>query len=138
MDSVLFMDDQNETPALESLSTTKPGVKTSEFWLTVGFTALASFGPIAQTITAPWAMAINAVVVGLYTISRGKAKSLGVTIPLIALGFICMGLTSCAQPFDINLSSLKNGFSVSANDKDGIKLNADLDKISNQAITNAK
>ena len=74
---------------------TKPGVKTTEFWLTLAFMALANLGPLASEIPGQWGVIANALVLAAYTLSRGKAKSLGVAIPLLLLAFMAFSLSSC-------------------------------------------
>lgn len=48
----------------------KPGVKTTEFWVTVGAMATA----VAQHVPAPWGWITMAVASAAYALSRGLAK----------------------------------------------------------------
>jgi len=77
----------------------KAGVKTTEFWLVVGFTLLAQIGPLVSSLPeqyAAWALPANAIVIAIYALARGKAKSVGVVIPLLLVSLIMASLTSCA------------------------------------------
>lgn len=95
------MDNENESEKLEvSAPETKAGIKTTEFWLVVAFTALANLGPIAQSIDGPWASIVNAVVIAVYTISRARAKSLGVALPVMMGLLFISGLSSCTVGVD--------------------------------------
>lgn len=85
----------------------KPGYRTTEFWLTLGFTALLNLGPLAKELPGQWGVVANALVIGLYTLSRGKAKSVGIALPLLLCGFLALGLTSCAvKNYEVDGSGL--------------------------------
>ncbi len=51
-----------------------PGVKTSEFWCLVVFSLLSLSTMLAGALPPKWALACQAVSVGLYQISRGLTK----------------------------------------------------------------
>ncbi len=52
-----------------------PGWRTSEFWCLVVFFLLALTTMLAGVLPAQWAVACQALSVGLYQISRGLTKS---------------------------------------------------------------
>ena len=53
----------------------KPGVRTSEFWLTVALNLAALSAAIDKALPARYAAIAGAVSVALYSIARGWAKS---------------------------------------------------------------
>ena len=53
----------------------RPGVKTSEFWLTVAVAGGAFLGAIADVLPPEQATIAAAVAAGLYAVARGWAKS---------------------------------------------------------------
>lgn len=53
---------------------TKPGVRTTEFWLTVAVAVLSFIGAIANVLPDRYAAIASAIVAGLYAIGRGLAK----------------------------------------------------------------
>ena len=62
----------NDLPAAGRTGT--PGWRTSEFWCLVVFFLLALFTTLAGVLPPRWALACQAVSVGLYQISRGLTK----------------------------------------------------------------
>lgn len=52
----------------------KPGVKTSEFWLTVAVDVAAFAGAIANVLPDRWAAIAGTISTSLYAVSRGVAK----------------------------------------------------------------
>lgn len=50
---------------------TKPGYKTTEFWLVLVFSIWSMFG---GSVPAPWNVGIPMLAAGLYAIARGLAK----------------------------------------------------------------
>jgi hypothetical protein len=54
---------------------TKPGIKTTEFWLTIAVDLAALLSALAGALPPKWAGAINMVATGLYALSRGWSKS---------------------------------------------------------------
>ncbi len=53
----------------------KPGVRTTEFWLTVAVDAAALVGDLAKVVPDRYATVMGALATGLYALSRGWAKS---------------------------------------------------------------
>ena len=62
----------NDLPAAGKTGT--PGWRTSEFWCLVVFFLLSLFTMLAGLLPPKWAMACQAISVGLYQISRGLTK----------------------------------------------------------------
>ena len=62
----------NRLPAAGGVT---PGWRTSEFWCLVVFFLLALTTMLAGLLPAQWAVACQAISVGLYQISRGLTKS---------------------------------------------------------------
>ncbi len=62
----------NDLPAAGTTGT--PGWRTSEFWCLVVFFLLSLSTMLAGVLPAKWAVACQAVSVGLYGISRGLTK----------------------------------------------------------------
>ena len=60
------------TPELEAGD--KPGVRTSEFWMTIVFHVVAVVLAALGTIEAEWAVAASAAVQSVYAVSRGYVK----------------------------------------------------------------
>lgn len=56
------------------METTKPGWKTTEFWLTVVTTALSVFSPFAAAIGPKTAALIGAASTAVYTAGRAYVK----------------------------------------------------------------
>jgi hypothetical protein len=54
---------------------TKPGVKTTEFWLTLAVSAGSVIAALASALPARYAGIATAVSIGLYALGRGQAKS---------------------------------------------------------------
>jgi len=76
----------------------KPGIKTTEFWLTLSVSVTAFSVQSAQQLEGPWAFIAIALANAAYAISRGWAKKVGVVVPIIAL---CLLLTpSCTVAID--------------------------------------
>lgn len=53
----------------------KPGIKTTEFWLTIAVDLAALLSALTDALPAKWASVVAAVSTGLYAIARGWAKS---------------------------------------------------------------
>ena len=62
----------NDLPAVGTTGT--PGWRTSEFWCLVVFFLLSLFTMLAGVLPPKWALACQAISVGLYQISRGLTK----------------------------------------------------------------
>ena len=62
-------------PTVPPTSAVKPGVFTTEFWLTL-LTVVASVGgQLAAVVPQPWGLVVGALATAAYTISRGLVKS---------------------------------------------------------------
>ena len=59
---------------METRLETKPGWKTTEFWLTVSGSLASILGAVAGILPPEYASIAVAVSAGLYSLSRGKAK----------------------------------------------------------------
>ena len=57
-----------------TVSEIKPGIKTSEFWLSLAAIAAMILASLADKMPPQWAAIATAVVAGLYAYSRGMAK----------------------------------------------------------------
>lgn len=53
----------------------KPGVMTTEFWLTIIVDGAALIGDISKALPDRYAALLGAISTGLYALSRGWAKS---------------------------------------------------------------
>jgi hypothetical protein len=53
----------------------KPGVKTTEFWLTVAVDVAALLSALTSALPPKWASAVAGISTGLYALARGWAKS---------------------------------------------------------------
>lgn len=58
----------------ESYGETKPGIKTSEFLLTVLFNVAVFCAAMADALPGKWSAGLSAVSIALYSLSRGQAK----------------------------------------------------------------
>ncbi|GAG43316.1 unnamed protein product, partial [marine sediment metagenome] len=52
----------------------KPGLKTTEFWMTMAFHASAAALVALGQVDAQWAVAASGIVQAIYSFSRGYAK----------------------------------------------------------------
>lgn len=95
------MDKEFESLKVETSPPPKPGIKTSEFWMTVSFHASAILLMLLGLIQAEWGASAMAVVQAIYTFSRGQVKSLTpvMLVALLMLGALmtgCVGMDSGA------------------------------------------
>lgn len=65
---------KREWRTMETRLETKPGYKTTEFWITVTAGAASMIGGVVGILPPEWAVIAGALSAGLYTISRGLAK----------------------------------------------------------------
>jgi hypothetical protein len=54
---------------------TKPGYKTTEFWLTVAVSVASFVSAVSDNLSPKWAALAAALANGLYAVGRGQAKS---------------------------------------------------------------
>lgn len=52
----------------------KSGIKTTEFWLTLGMNVAAVLATVSEVLPPKWAMMFATVSNGIYAISRGVSK----------------------------------------------------------------
>ena len=130
---------------MNALIPTKPGIKTSEFWFVALFTLLANAGPFAESLPAPWGGVASALLGAVYVISRTKAKSLGVVLPLLLCGLLALALPACsyadavvdtrgavATAPDTDLDGIPDEITVPSNQVKPVLNDKGLDKINGE------
>jgi hypothetical protein len=55
----------------------KPGIRSTEFWLTVGIIALAIAGSLAEIVPSGWAVKVSGIAGALYAVLRTVLKLTG-------------------------------------------------------------
>ena len=54
--------------------TVKPGLKTTEFWLSITTAVVGIVGQFSEVIPGPWGTVLAAIATAGYAVSRGFAK----------------------------------------------------------------